>query len=196
MMLEKRIINQLEEYFNSPKASFESIALVIVNLRMLIEIKEVANDYPKVKFYCDWFLHSKLSWNSAKEVVLKIKVAIIETELKDDFLLQVSKIIGVQEFVIELKEIIYKYLKSRNNIDDDRFWIDFLKLYLNLITHKPILFSKEMKSLDMSDIGFDFKIYGLQFVDYEDSFKIEILSEQLEASNKNLYLDYNLYREN
>jgi hypothetical protein len=108
----------------------------------------------------------------------------------------VSKIIGVQEFVIELKEIIYKYLKSRNNIDDDRFWIDFLKLYLNLITHKPILFSKEMKSLDMSDIGFDFKIYGLQFVDYEDSFKIEILSEQLEASNKNLYLDYNLYREN
>ena len=188
MMLEKRI--------NSPKASFESIALVIVNLRMLIEIKEVANDYPKVKFYCDWFLHSQLDRKSAKEVVISIKEAMIKSELKNNFLLQVSKIIGVQEFVIELKEIIYKYLKSRNNIDDDRFWIDFLKLYLNLITHKPILFSKEMKSLDMSDIGFDFKIYGLQFVDYEDSFKIEILSEQLEASNKNLYLDYNLYREN
>ena len=114
---------------------------------------------------------------------------------KFDLINKISTSISVKELIVQIKEILYKIqigFKYDSFIENDKFWASFIQNIFHELANRPILLekNKNVKAKKIENFNIDFSIYGIQLVGIKDKICIEILSNELETKNKNLYIDF------
>lgn len=121
---------------------------LMVEIRKLLEQQDARQQYPYLKFHCDWALHSKLSGNVAQSVLNHFNLANIHLktgkhlhELPRDQRIEIDNISQMKLFESELEP----FLKANElpPIDATRLdgWAHFLHFYVEVISDCPLVIS-------------------------------------------------------
>jgi hypothetical protein len=146
-MTTRDIIGKLGTELDAGITSEVQVVYLLAGIRKLMERDEVKEQYPDLKFHCDWALHSKLEGTAAKDVLRKFDVAHAllrdkKIELHDlpaDLKHEIDRISKMRSFEEELSGFLETYglpALTRNRPDG---WPHFLHLYANVIEDIPLV---------------------------------------------------------
>ena len=163
----------------------------MVQLRILIELNNQSKTYPITFHYCNWLLHPSLNRRLAPEMVKRINKALDESANVNAFLKEISEILSVKRLINEIQDLIVVTAKNKKaflfgeQIISDEYWLNFLKILLNELIHRPLI----LNSKEPLQNNFGFDIYGLQLVSAKEKIVVELMSNELEKRNKQIFVD-------
>jgi len=67
--LESQLIDQIRDVLTLDTIDEYQLVYVLTKIRKLIELKQLGNNYPFLRFYCNWALHPKLDQVSTTNIV-------------------------------------------------------------------------------------------------------------------------------
>jgi hypothetical protein len=143
------ILSKLTRELDAGIETEVQVVYLLAGIRKLIERDKAMEQYPDLKFHCDWALHSSLGGTAAKQVLRKFDAA--HTLLRD-------KKIELRELPAELGTEIDRISKMRSFEEDlSRFlddyglppltknrpdgWPHFLHLYAGVVEDIPLVVS-------------------------------------------------------
>lgn len=192
-MLREKTLKDIEIFFQKKSSSIESICFFMQKIRLLLEIDNVKGNYKITNHYCNWLFHKHLDRNTS-EIIENIGVCFENFDNRFDLINKISSSISVKELIIQIKEILYKNkigFEYSEFIENDDFWISFIQNIFNELKNRPVLIDKrKIKKIQIDNFIEEFSIYGIQLIEIKNTIGIEILSEELETKNKNLYIDF------
>ena len=194
MELREKTLKDIESFFEKKSASIESICFFMQKLRLLLEIDNSKRNYKILNHYCNWLFHKNIDRNTS-EIINNIGASFENFDSKFDLINKISTSISVKELIVQIKEILYKTqtgFKYDSFIENDDFWISFIQNIFHELANRPILLEKniKVKAKKIENFDVDFSINGIQLVSIKNKICIEILSNELETKNKNLYIDF------
>ncbi len=146
-MTTQDIIWKLTRELDQGITSEVQVVYLLAGIRKLMERDGVKEQYPDLKFHCDWALHSKLEGTAAKNVLRKFDAA--HTLLRDkqiklrdlpaDLGVEINRISKMKSFENELSRFLETHglpplTKSRPD-----GWPHFLHLYAKVIEDIPLV---------------------------------------------------------
>jgi hypothetical protein len=149
------IIDKLAAELKSTEELTEPrVVYTLVQVRKLIEAKNEAVQYPLLKFFCDWAVHSKLDKTGASRVI-KLFDDFQETALtksSKEYLEHGERLRGevldAEVFRTELQRFFVAVPLPDNLCIEDKRWYSFLSLYGKVIHETPL----EIKTTSMKYI--------------------------------------------
>lgn len=192
MELREKTLKDIESFFEKKSASIESICFFMQKLRLLLEIDNSKKNYKILNHYCNWLFHKNIDRDTS-EIIDNIGASFENFESKFDLINKISTSISVKELIVQIKEILYKTqigFKYDSFIENDDFWISFIQNIFHELANRPILLEKKINVKKIENFDVDFSINGIQLVSIKNKICIEILSNELETKNKNLYIDF------
>ena len=133
------ILNKLQIELSQPITSERQVVYILVEIRKLVEGDKCADDLEALKLHCDWVLHPKLSWRSAKQLLTKLNERYSEFYNGDanDALAMLSQHLGLKAFQAEFCEFLRRYGLDDSVCDAD-WWFAFLYQYSRVIQDCPL----------------------------------------------------------
>jgi hypothetical protein len=140
----------LKKLFSQQLYYEKDVMYALVNTRKYLELTETDQDYPKLKFFCDWALHSRLSGPKAQAIV----------ELADAH--ETANVGAVEHTPTASTQELYDLLKfnafrnelerflTANNFETfvtTAFWSQFLGTYVLIISGSPLKCVNKAKAL-------------------------------------------------
>ena len=188
MELKKRTSDQIFQFLKDRSHSISSSSFFLMQIRLLLEINFEKEKYKITYLYCNWLLHKNLTYKNNKFLIDEISNSFDNYQTKKDLIRNLNKALSIKEFVNELKEIIWRNIQDRSSlikltsIENDDYWKNFIRVFLNQVSNRPVLLQKGSNKI--TDL--DFTINGIQIVPRNDKFYIELISNELENKEKKL----------
>lgn len=91
-----------------PQTEYE-VVYVLSEIRKLLERDGREESFERLKFYCDWALHARLSGRMAQEIILKIDAALGSRASGDKLETVLYGLIAFADFRRELKRLFRAY---------------------------------------------------------------------------------------
>jgi hypothetical protein len=129
--------------------------MVFVLARELLESDERGSTYPTLKLYGDWALHSKLDRRNAKNVLCRVNelLAADASGERVDFVIEVSKFLGVEKLRAELRELLRSNRLPTFLVDSDLNWNRLVSKFLTSLRDKPLIGSKFTEEEESTGCG-------------------------------------------
>lgn len=133
--------NDIKEFLNT-RSEFTQKNEVVYFLSEIRKVIENSNKYSNLNFYCNWVLHSKLTWKSTMKILSSKFDKFIDFSKSRKEIQQMiahadsGRFIKMEDFKSELKCFLNDY--ELPDIFDDSNWREFRKLYLKIIHKCPI----------------------------------------------------------
>jgi len=168
-MAREEILEKLE-IFLFKHTSFDEechIIYLLVEIRKLLE-RENNSNFPLVKFYCDWTVHTKRDRNFGiiKEIVDKIDSCFsVESHYpsRDD---EIFDFLKMTELRKEFKQLFRNYQLPTNIFEEDSNWSCFVDTLTSVLSDQPILNPKEgIKSISLVSFGEGHSAINIEFND-------------------------------
>jgi hypothetical protein len=146
-MTTRDIIGKLTRELDAGITTEVQVVYLLAGIRKLMERDEVMEQYPDLKFHCDWALHSKLEGTAAKDVLRKfdaahallrdkkIELRDLPAGLKDE----IDRISKMRSFEEELAGFLETYGLPPLTKKRTDGWPHFLHLYANVIEDIPLV---------------------------------------------------------
>lgn len=146
-MTTRDIIGKLTSEIEKGVASEIQVVYLMAGVRKLMERDGVQQQYPDLKFHCDWTLHSKLEGSAAKTVLRKFDAAHVllrdkQIELHDlpvDLRVEIDRISKMRSFEEELFRFLEAYGLPTLEKKRPDGWTRFLHLYARVIEDIPLV---------------------------------------------------------
>ena len=122
------------------------VVYLLAGIRKLIERDKVEDQYPDLKFYCDWALHSSMDRAAAKAVLKQFDAAHVllkrNVKLRDlpaALKSEIDRISQMRSFETELTHFLDAY--GLHRLTQHRYdgWVHFLHLYTKVIEDIPLV---------------------------------------------------------
>ena len=196
MELRAKILDHIESFFEKQSSSIESVSFFLQNIRLLLEIDNLKENYKIVNHYCNWIFHKDLDKGLSSSIIKEIVNSFENAQSKNDCIKRINLALSVKKLILEFKELLNKNIGFKHDgfIENDGFWIKFITILCNEIKFRPILFTLKHKKQDQEISCFDFSIYGIQLNHNKNKIVIEVLSTELENQNKKFYIDFTIFR--
>lgn len=167
-----QIVNKLDTFLaNKIRLEEESdILYLLAETRKILEHMDT-NDYPILKFYCHWALHT------SKDRITKEMKEII-SNLNDDIVYEITKGWPPERrkvtsfmYMEELKEELIKFLNDYElpvDITEEKSWVEFISTFVNVLSDQPIIATppiKNIKSINILPTSRGFVICQIVFED-------------------------------
>ena len=107
--------------------------------RQLLESNSRVKQFPTLKFYCDWSLHSKIERSPFRIEILDKISEEINSSVTKDFHAIITKIISVQNLREELIQLFDQYSLPVILFKINENWKNFLDVFVGLLIEKPII---------------------------------------------------------
>ena len=70
--MRQAIIDKLSKHLASPPIAESDVVYALVQVRKLMERTNTGSNYRRLKFFCDWVVHGRLTGSQAKQVLIEI----------------------------------------------------------------------------------------------------------------------------
>jgi len=146
------ILEKLTRELDAGVTSEVQVVYLLAGVRKLMERDEVGEQYPNLKFHCDWVLHPKLQGTGAKAILRKfdaahplltggVKLHKLPAELRGD----IERISKMRSFQKELDKFLDDYGLPPLTKNRDDGWAHFLYLYAKVVEDIPLSFEGKTK---------------------------------------------------
>jgi hypothetical protein len=141
------IIWKLTQELNGGITSEPQVVYLLGGIRKLMERDQIEDKFVNLKFHCDWTLHSRLSGETAHQIlrlfdaaypVLKGMKNKLQDELPDDLRKNLDRISEMRLFEEELSVVLGNYGLPPLTIKHKDGWIHFLYLYAKVVEDIPL----------------------------------------------------------
>jgi hypothetical protein len=147
-MATPEIIRKLTEELDKGVTTEVQVVYVLAGVRKLIERDKAEDQYPNLRFHCDWVLHSGMDRAAAKAILRQfddahplLKDGIELRKLPSKLMNEINRISKMKSFEEELSGFLTAYgLPSLSKHRPDG-WIHFLHLYTMVIEDIPLMVS-------------------------------------------------------
>lgn len=147
-MTTRDIISKLAAELGKGIVTEVQVVYLLAGIRKIIERDNLREQYPDLKFRCDWALHSKLEGTAAKDVLRKFDAAhavlrggtVALRDLPAELRSEIDRISKMRSFEEELSRFLKTYHLpplTKNRPDDG--WAHFLHLYAQVIEDIPLV---------------------------------------------------------
>jgi hypothetical protein len=153
------IISKLTRELDTGIETEVQVVYLLVGVRKLIERDRVKDQYPDLKFYCDWALHPHMD-RAAAEAILKnfdaahplLRGNIRLHELPDDLRSEIDQISKMGSFKRDLSRFLaaYELPPMTQKLPDG--WSRFLYLYSGVIEDIPLVVSSPAATKHISHV--------------------------------------------
>lgn len=123
------------------------VVYILVGVRKLIEQIGNRNEFARLKFYCDWALHAKMSGQPAQDI-LQILDSIYKCMAKNEPVPENSKAMRLIRFDI-LKEDLSVLLRKFNLEDfteNTNTWVVFVYLFARVVQDCPLIIRPDLQT--------------------------------------------------
>ena len=122
------------------------VVYLLAGIRKLIERDKIGDQYPDLKFHCDWALHSSMDRAAAKAVLKQFDAAhallrgnVKLQDLPGPLKSEIDRISKMLSFEKELTNFLNKYALPPLTHNRDDGWTHFLHLYSEVIEDIPLV---------------------------------------------------------
>lgn len=193
MQLRQNIISQIEQFLATEYLSIANVCFFMQSIRLLIEIDQCHLKYKTVSHYCNWLLHKELDRSKSPIIIKEIADSFTNFSSKKDLIKRINNSISLTNLVVELKEILWVKMRSKDivsKMDFEDYWLKFIAIILNQIMLRPL----KLKDENISVGNFNFTIYGIQIVLEKENYCIELLSPELKEKDKKMIIDIAFFK--
>jgi hypothetical protein len=121
------------------------VVYLLAGIRKLIERDGVSDQYPDLKFHCDWALHSKLEGTGAKAILRQfdaahplLKGGVELHKLPLELRSEINRISRMESFHKEINKFLAKYKLPPLTQHRPDGWAYFLHLYAKVVEDIPL----------------------------------------------------------
>ena len=148
--MEKDIVRKIREVFSAGVDSEERVVYLLVELRKLMELKGDFDNYPALKFYCDWVSHPSMDRRAAGRIVERFDryeqllhdgafdAGRQISDADNGVLTELRGTLEVGNFQRELVQYLGSHVFEEAPFETLGSWIAFLKLYIAVIQDCPL----------------------------------------------------------
>jgi hypothetical protein len=140
------ILRKLSAELEAGITSEVQVIYLLAGIRKLIERDNVDDQYPNLKFHCDWALHSSMDRAAAKAVLKQFDAAHAllrgKVELRDlaaPLRSEIERISQMRSFEKELIKFLDAYGLPPLTRHRNDGWVRFLHLYTKVIEDIPLI---------------------------------------------------------
>ncbi|MGD0887249.1 MAG: hypothetical protein ABSA46_20590 [Thermodesulfovibrionales bacterium] len=140
------ILRKLAVELNTGITTEVQVVYLLAGIRKLIERDKTEDQYPRLKFHCDWALHSSMDRAAAKAILRQFDAAhpllLGNVELHNlpaPLKSEIDRISTMHSFEEELSKFLAAYglpLLTQHRYDG---WVHFLHLYTKVIEDIPLV---------------------------------------------------------
>jgi hypothetical protein len=138
--MQKDITQKLRTEIESGINKETQVVYLLAGIRKILEQLEDSSEFGRLKFYCDWVLHSKLSGPPAQDVV-QILEFIYQCMAKGERAPEYSEAMLLIQFDL-LKKELSTFLQKFNLTDftqNTNAWVVFIYLYARVVEDCPLV---------------------------------------------------------
>ena len=125
------------------------VVYVLAGIRKLIERDEVEDDYPVLRFHCDWALHPKMDRAPARAMLKLFDDAVPalknKAALPTDVRRNLDGIAQMKAFKKELERFLDRYELPQLTERREDGWVYFLYLYSKVVEDIPLFASAKAR---------------------------------------------------
>lgn len=128
------------------------VVYLLAGVRKLMERDEVEDQYPNLKFHCDWVLHPKLQGTGAKAILREfdaahphLKAGVKLHDLPGGLRGEIERISKMRYFQKELDKFLEKYKLPPLTKNRPDGWAHFIHLYAKVVEDIPLSFEGNRK---------------------------------------------------
>lgn len=167
--MKNQIVEKLNKFLHKHSSLDEECQIVylFVEIRKLLE-KENNSNFPLVKFYCDWIVHTQRDRNlgAIKEIVDKIDSCFSLQSpypLRDD---EIFDFLKMTELKKEFKQLFQGHGLESSVLEDDIAWSNFVDILTSVLSDQPILNPKKgIRSISLASSGKGHSAINIDFSD-------------------------------
>ena len=137
----EEILNRLKALANHQTIEIHKdwVQVVMSQFRQHMEAMGTGNQYPILKFYCNWNLHKELDKGVVQDILEKISI-VISDETTGHPADRISEILSLSNLRIEIIKILEADAGIKAGIFDiKQNWISFTELMFPFILNKPLV---------------------------------------------------------
>jgi hypothetical protein len=141
----EEIIRKLTNEILAGINSEAQVVYVMAGIRKLIERDERGEEFPTLKFHCDWVLHSKLEGSAAKQILRlfdsaeeRMQQGKTFEQLPSKIRREIDKVSQMESFQEELEKFLNTYGLPSISYQRIDGWTFFLHLYSLVIQDIPL----------------------------------------------------------
>jgi hypothetical protein len=134
----KALFSQLE---TNNSVSQSDIIRMFVVVRELMESRKRFLEFPTLKFYCDWVVHSQLDRSQAKSMLATLSTILRNNWSNDPsiILMEVSNVLSVGKLHQEVHNLFRSEGLYTILLDDTRLWNQCLFWLIHDLLDKPVV---------------------------------------------------------
>jgi hypothetical protein len=125
------------------------VVYVLTGIRKLIERDEAEDDYPVLRFHCDWALHPRMDRASARAMLKLFDDAVLALKKKAglpaDVRRNLDRIAQMKAFKAELERFLDRYELPQLTDRREDGWVYFLYLYSKVVEDIPLFASAKAR---------------------------------------------------
>jgi hypothetical protein len=187
----KKSLNEIHTIISLGKLSKSEVLTIMVNLRVFLEENSGKDDYPIIKLYCNWIVHSKIN---ASYDAFKILEMLTDSLILHDNGSESGKWIndaiieglGLHKLQLELLEFNKKHPCGFEFVSDFENWKSFASILVYSLIDRPITFPEKLTNkkykriyndIETKSLAIGSLVYAvvyLEFIKYEDRIYWEI----------------------
>ncbi len=134
------IIRKLNEFLDTHvpfKEECEAVYLM-VELRKLLDREHGRDDFAKIRFYCDWTVHTSKDGNlgAVRDIMEKLEKSVSNGSphpTQDAF-----NFFSLPELRDELSDLFSRHGLRANLYQDDKHWTHFVNVFIQALADQPI----------------------------------------------------------
>jgi hypothetical protein len=138
------IVNKLNLFLekHAPFTEECHVLYSLVEIRKVLD-RENNREYPILRFYCNWSVHTDKDSTKEMEVVMKDIYRDIEKQIANPALVGMKgkmKVIGfmyMEDLQIEIQKFLQEY-ELPISITEKNNWLEFVKLFVKILADQPI----------------------------------------------------------
>ncbi len=142
------ILKKLEAELANGLNTEVQVVYLLAAIRKLIERDKLGDQYPQLKFHCDWALHSRLDRGAAQAIIkqfddahLHLRGNLALRDLPSVLRSELGQISKMTFFENELSQFLEAYFLPPLTLHRPDGWPHFLHLYIQVIEDIPLVLS-------------------------------------------------------
>lgn len=149
------IVQKLQDELTSQIERESQVVYILVEVRKLLEISNLKDQYVVLQFFCDWALHTKLRKRNAGLLLRPFDKA-YGNRTSDGFLRPedqeaLGRMVSLVEFSRELNEVFDVHGITPKTLRGSTVWLRFIELYLSIIKDCPLEYNA--KEIELKHIN-------------------------------------------
>jgi len=144
------IIEKLKEQIESGITTEVQVVYLVAGIRKLIERDEAQEDFPLLRFHCDWALHSRMDRAGARRLLkifdeahLNFKNSLEWSDLPKPVQHDLDEIAKMRGFEREFEKFLDEYGLPQLTREHRDGWVRFLRLYAKVVEDIPLCVDAE-----------------------------------------------------